>query len=251
METEGANNNKKEEEGSSRSVDPLLSILECPLCLNMVCEPISISCGHTFCRVCLVKSLRRHKKRCPSCREICHIAPETAAENVMVKGLAMTLDSQGYRLRLEETAAEKESWSTILPIFFYNSAMFPGSTLSLHLFEPRYKVMMQRVVNGSKSFAYVPNFSSYQANSGDIALIAKLKEVEFLPGKERGFLYYFNIFLIFYSFHFFCVVQMEDVCWKRFYKEDKELPKLSVRNMISSKRKKSLLLLFFFSFFCY
>jgi hypothetical protein len=199
METEEANNNEKEDTG--RSVDPLLSILECPLCLNMVCEPISISCGHTFCRVCLVKSVRRHKKRCPSCREICHISPETAAENIMVKGVAMTLDPEGYRLRLEETVTEKESWSTILPIFFYNSVMFPGSTLSLHLFEPRYKLMMQRVVNGSKSFAYVPNFSSYQANNGDIALIAKLKEVEFLPGKEK-FSIVFVSFSLFFSFRF-------------------------------------------------
>lgn len=33
--------------------------LECPLCLSLICEPLSISCGHSFCRVCLVKSLRR------------------------------------------------------------------------------------------------------------------------------------------------------------------------------------------------
>ena len=41
----------------------ILRSLECSLCLTIICEPISISCGHSFCRVCLVKSLRRHKKR--------------------------------------------------------------------------------------------------------------------------------------------------------------------------------------------
>ena len=54
------------------------STLECSLCLSMICEPISISCGHSFCRTCLVKSLRRHKKKCPSCRAICHVMAETA-----------------------------------------------------------------------------------------------------------------------------------------------------------------------------
>ena len=42
--------------------------------------------------------------------------------------------------------------------------------------------MMQRVVNGNRCFAYVPNFSNYCAKVGDIALVAKLVDVEFLPG---------------------------------------------------------------------
>jgi hypothetical protein len=41
--------------------------------------------------------------------------------------------------------------------------------------------MMQRIVNTSRSFAYVPNLDTYNAHVGDIALKAVLKEVEFLP----------------------------------------------------------------------
>jgi hypothetical protein len=41
--------------------------------------------------------------------------------------------------------------------------------------------MMKRVVESTRSFAYVPNFSNYNARIGDIALIAELEEVEFLP----------------------------------------------------------------------
>lgn len=39
--------------------------------------------------------------------------------------------------------------------------------------------MMQRIVNGSRCFAYVPNLSNYSASVGDIALRANLQEVEF------------------------------------------------------------------------
>lgn len=170
---------------SEDEVKALSNILECPLCFCLICEPVSISCGHTFCRVCLVKSLRRHKKRCPTCREICHISPENVPENIMIKSIVMTVDPQGYASRLQELEAEKAQWSTVYPIFYYNTPMFPGSRLSLHLFEPRYKIMMQRVVNSTKSFAYVPNFTNYNASLGDIALIAKLKEVEFLPGQHN------------------------------------------------------------------
>jgi hypothetical protein len=111
--------------------------LECSLCLGLICEPISISCGHSFCRVCLVKSLARHKKKCPTCREVCHVSAENAAENFMIKNMAMAFDADSYAARLSETEAEKATWTTLYPIFFYNSAMFPGNKLSLVLFEPR------------------------------------------------------------------------------------------------------------------
>ena len=163
-------------------LNALKNSLECSLCLSLICEPISISCGHSFCRVCLVKSLTRHKKKCPSCREVCHVAAESAAENIMIKALAQQLDPVLYQARSAEFQIEKQSWNTLYPIFYYNNAMFPGSKLSLHLFEPRYKLMMQRVVNSNRAFAYVPNFTNYSAAIGDIALVAELKEVEFLSG---------------------------------------------------------------------
>ena len=48
---------------------------ECGVCFNLLSEPITIACGHTFCRTCLVTSLERRKK-CPSCRSPCHITGE-------------------------------------------------------------------------------------------------------------------------------------------------------------------------------
>lgn len=119
-----------------------VTALQCSLCLSLLCEPISIACGHTFCRVCLVESLRRHKKSCPSCRAVCHVAAENAAENIIIKNLAILFDPDTYETRLQEVRLEKESWTALYPIFYYNSVMFPGSSLSLHLFEPRYRQMV-------------------------------------------------------------------------------------------------------------
>jgi hypothetical protein len=39
------------------------SLLECAICLSLIVEPITISCGHSFCAMCLVKTLRTHKKK--------------------------------------------------------------------------------------------------------------------------------------------------------------------------------------------
>jgi Lon protease-like protein len=44
--------------------------------------------------------------------------------------------------RVSETAQQKEDWRLTLPVFFYNDLMCPGEILSLHLFEPRYKVTL-------------------------------------------------------------------------------------------------------------
>jgi hypothetical protein len=42
--------------------------------------------------------------------------------------------------------------------------------------------MMQRIIQSSRAFAYVPNFTNYHASQGDIALVAELKQTEFLAG---------------------------------------------------------------------
>jgi Lon protease-like protein len=126
----------------------------------------------------LVKALRRHRKQCPSCREVCHISAENAAENIALKTLAVAFDPVGYQQRLDEYATEKASWTALYPVFFYNQAMLPGNKLSLHLFEPRYKLMMTRIVNTNRAFAYIS--AHYRAETSDVALIAELEEAEFL-----------------------------------------------------------------------
>lgn len=43
-----------------------MELLECPLCLFLMCEPVTISCGHTFCRRCVGGYL---PSKCPVCKE--------------------------------------------------------------------------------------------------------------------------------------------------------------------------------------
>ena len=138
------------------------SILECPICLQLLCEPLTTPCGHSFCRPCLVSTLRKNKKKCPSCRAVCHMEPETQSESIVLSSIAKSCFPAQYAVRMEEVELEKQSWATVLPIFYYNDTLFPFSCLSLHLFEERYKVMIRRIVENSRKFCYLPNFSSYQ-----------------------------------------------------------------------------------------
>ena len=124
-----------------------------------------------------MKSLRQHKKQCPGCREICHVSAENAAENIVIKSMAIALEPEVYKQRLAEGEIEKRAWTAVYPVFFYNKVELPYCRLGLHLFEPRYKTMMTRVVNSNRAFAYV---RTSNLTAGDIALIAEVKEAEFL-----------------------------------------------------------------------
>lgn len=44
-----------------------LEILSCPICQNVFVDPKRISCGHTFCNLCIISWLK-NKNNCPLCR---------------------------------------------------------------------------------------------------------------------------------------------------------------------------------------
>ena len=68
----------------------------------------------------------------------------------MIADIAKTLFPELLERRMRETAAEKRKFELCLPAFFYNQPMFPGETLWLHFFEPRYKLMMKRIIDTSR-----------------------------------------------------------------------------------------------------
>lgn len=54
------------QDGISGSAEEVMSDYLCPICLELIKEAHIISCGHTFCRTCLEKSIESNK-RCPKC----------------------------------------------------------------------------------------------------------------------------------------------------------------------------------------
>uniref|UniRef100_A0A0G4F647 RING-type domain-containing protein n=1 Tax=Chromera velia CCMP2878 TaxID=1169474 RepID=A0A0G4F647_9ALVE len=163
----------------------LENVLQCSVCISTVVRPVSLGCGHTFCKVCLTTSLQRSKKKCPTCRAVCHIDPAAAKENTMLANISRVVMGSGvYASRAEEADCQLAELGEQLPIFFYNSALVPGEMLGLHLFEPRYRIMMKRIVENGRKFVYLPSFERYSAKEGDIGLVAELEECsEFHDGR--------------------------------------------------------------------
>ena len=49
--------------------------VKCPVCLNVLINPSTLSCGHTFCQLCLARMWKSNKEICPVCKEEWKVFP--------------------------------------------------------------------------------------------------------------------------------------------------------------------------------
>ena len=157
---------------------------ECPVCFTFVTDPIVLGCEHTFCRLCILKSthLAPDGRSCPLCRAAINInVKEQAADADITVAVRAAVGEAVYDARLKANAHELAELhriaDTCLPIF----AMYPGcrvgEDVGLHLFEPRYKILIRRAWEGNRCFVYCP----YRPAAGASAVIVRVDQAIFLP----------------------------------------------------------------------
>lgn len=106
---------------------------QCPLCLKLLLSPVSLLCGHTFCRNCIRKSYELYKT-CPICRaDIVSIG--SFQVNFMIQAFIQKTFPQEYmKRRAEEVEVQMPKNTTSLLIVPLNTGvMFPGATLTLDI----------------------------------------------------------------------------------------------------------------------
>jgi len=72
-----------------------------------------------------------------------------------------------------------------LPLFPLNMVLFPGQLLPLHIFEPRYRVLVEECLSARLAFGVVlireGQEAGEQAASFDVGTTARISQVERLP----------------------------------------------------------------------
>lgn len=167
--------------GRELAIERALALVdaECTLCLKLLYEPVTTPCGHTFCRCCLVRCLD-HTGKCPMCRTVLHLGQQLPV-SVVLKNLLEHAFPQEYDARREEEInlmSCSETQRALLPLFVM-SAMLPGERMALNVFEPRYRLMVRRVMEGGRKFGMATINGAHQLN--DVACEVEVVECEALP----------------------------------------------------------------------
>ena len=69
-------------------------------------------------------------------------------------------------------------------IFYYNAPVELGQEIRLHLFEPRYRIMVKRALEApcrQRQICWLCNFGDYTAAHGDLGFVATVTQVKLIP----------------------------------------------------------------------
>ena len=143
--------------------------LDCLVCYNLMLDPTTTSCGHTFCRRCLARVMD-HSSICPFCRRGLHVPAslQNQSSNVILNSLLNGLCPDLVSARADALKAEEQAGDNVLNVpLFICTLSLPSMLTFLHVFEPRYRLMMRRVIEGSRQFGMVM-YNRTHAPQGDL-----------------------------------------------------------------------------------
>lgn len=167
-------------------VSTLADHFDCILCSKLLYEPVTTSCGHTFCRACLCRAVD-NSDACPMCRTILHLEDPSAMPitNVLRTAIMHCFPDE-YDIRRKETEADAPSAENALnrlPLFPLNAVVFPMQRFPMHIFEPRYRLMLRRILKGSRKFGLVAFKRTSDGGSEmcDVGCVLEVTKAERFP----------------------------------------------------------------------
>ncbi|XP_021733900.1 LON peptidase N-terminal domain and RING finger protein 1-like isoform X2 [Chenopodium quinoa] len=151
---------------------------DCTLCLKLLYEPITTPCGHSFCRSCLFQSMDRSNK-CPLCRTVLFITPRTCAVSVTLNNIIQKNFPEEFAERKSENDSLVKFSVDLMPLFVMD-AVLPCEKLPLNIFEPRYRLMVRRIMEGNHRMGMV-TLDSTTGHIAEFACEVEITECEPLP----------------------------------------------------------------------
>lgn len=157
--------------------------LDCSLCFRMFLHPTTTPCGHTFCRSCLDRSLD-HKQECPLCKTSLLGFQSNIRTNEFVAETIRRIFPNEYSER--QKAQEEEMNDLIkasqdgrhhIPIFVC-TVSYPYMPCPLHVFEPKYRLMIRRSMeNGTRQFGMC--LGSDQHEFSEFGTVLEIRDIQY------------------------------------------------------------------------
>ncbi|CAF0977745.1 unnamed protein product [Rotaria sp. Silwood1] len=137
---------------------------ECSICVNLLWFPVTTPCGHVFCRECLIRSVDNTQVQCPMCKSSLeeffpmliqsHVNKTEIISQIIESYFPNEFNERKQLYEQENIQGASVPQSSInnvestifeIPIFVCVLAL-PYCTCPLHVFEPRYRLMMRRTI---------------------------------------------------------------------------------------------------------
>ncbi|XP_072890665.1 uncharacterized protein [Hemitrygon akajei] len=184
---------------SKEQAESLTEEVICPVCLDFFTEPVTLDCGHNFCRSCITRCWERQEKICPECRE--EIADRTlrvnrALANLSEKTRKLNLNpkEKGSKRYCEEHGEELklfcETDETLICLICatareHKSHSFMLVNEAVQVYKGRVKSSFDSLTKSKADFAEME-----QQQKEKISVVRKQKRTTTLKtarvGKERG-----------------------------------------------------------------
>lgn len=74
---------------------------QCPVCLDVLNDPVTTPCGHNFCKTCLKECWDNSPNKCPYCKETFNKRPDLKSNTALreiVQLFAKNTTGRGYIL---------------------------------------------------------------------------------------------------------------------------------------------------------
>ena len=164
--------------------------VDCQVCYALMLDPVTTSCGHTFCRKCLMRVLD-HAEHCPMCRRQLLIPASLGRQpsNKTLSTLLFRLCPENVQARAESSRLEELGPPGGLDTaLFIVTLGFPSMPTFLHVFEPRYRLMIRRAMEGNGTFG-IMMYNRAAAPQGDLGVtqfmqygtLLRIMNIQMLP----------------------------------------------------------------------
>lgn len=125
--------------------------MDCAICCALLYQPWTTPCGHTFCQHCITSALA-HSPLCPTCRTrltVHQLDTRVSPPNDFIKRVTTYFWAEDLARRKEAIQTEVfypalDDTGLNTPLFVCTTSM-PRMPTFLHVFEPKYRAMIERV----------------------------------------------------------------------------------------------------------